>query len=391
MSTTIDVTRDWQTLLSHLPPEYPELAKKHNQLPTQYQDIKVSTADDLLRLIFVHVGADLPLRQTVALVKEAGGPDLSPNRLHKKMRKAAPFLRALVGRMTDWAAQTLPEQWAGYEMVVVDATAFSGKHAAGTDARAHVAMRLSDLSLVSIEVTDMTGGETFKRFSFESGQLVVADRGYSNLNGILSVLNQGADVLVRVNRGALPLLNDADEIVDLLQLARTLKVDEVLDKDVRACGRIDGERQTEKGRLIMHRLSPENAKKGREWVVREQGNEATAESLEMAGYVLLFTTASRDRLDAVRCLAAYRLRWQIELLFKRWKTLCHFDRLPNARGDTIESWIYAKIVLALLMDRLGGSAPELSPPVRLADLPRIDRRRRAYRRKDGPGSLAVAS
>ena len=60
MSTTVDVTRDWPALLSHLPPDYAEIAKEHNQLLTQYQDIKVSTADDLLRLIFVHVGADLP-------------------------------------------------------------------------------------------------------------------------------------------------------------------------------------------------------------------------------------------------------------------------------------------------------------------------------------------
>jgi hypothetical protein len=285
----------------------------------------------------------------------------------------------------------LPEQWAGYEMVVVDATTFSGKHAAGTDARAHVAMRLADLSLVSVEVTDMTGGETFKRFSFEPSQLVVADRGYSNLGGILSVVNQGADVLVRVNRGALPLLKEDGKVIDLLQIARTLGVNEVLDQDVRASGRIDGELHTAKGRLIVHRLSDENAEKGREWVKREQGNGATAESLEMAGYVVLFTTAPRHRLDAGRCLAAYRLRWQIELLFKRWKTLCHFDRLPNARGDTIESWIYAKVVLALLMDRLGGSAPEFPPPVRLADPPRVDRRRREHRTKERAESTPVAS
>jgi hypothetical protein len=91
---------------------------------------------------------------------------------------------------------------------------------------------------------------------------------------------------------------------------------------------------------------------------------------------VLFTTAPRCRLTAIRCLEAYRLRWQIELLFKRWKSLCHFDRLPNERPDTIESWIYAKILLALLMDKLGASATELSPPIRLVGPPRIDGRRR---------------
>jgi len=44
-----------------------------------------------------------------------------------------------------------------------------------------------------------------------------------------------------------------------------------------------------------------------------------------------------SQLSASRCVAAYRLRWQIELQFKRWKTLCNFDRLPNYRDDTIRS------------------------------------------------------
>ena len=112
--------------------------------------------------------------------------------------------------------------------------------------------------------------------------------------------------------------------------------------------------------------------------MRERGeySEATAETIEMAEYVVLFTTAPRSRLSAIRCLQAYRLRWQIELLFKRWKSLCGFDRLPNERPDTIESWIYAKLLLALLMDKLGASATEVSPPIRLVGPPRIDGRRR---------------
>ena len=62
------------------------------------------------------------------------------------------------------------------------------------------------------------------------------------------------------------------------------------------------------------------------------------------------------------CLELYRLRWQIELAFKRWKSLCHFDRLPNYRDDTILSWLYAKLLLALLMQRMASGASALFPP-----------------------------
>ena len=76
---------------------------------------------------------------------------------------------------------------------------------------------------------------------------------------------------------------------------------------------------------------------------------------------MLLTTVPRDRMIASRCLQAYRLRWQIELQFKRWKSLCGFDRLPNYRDDTIVAWLYAKLLLGILLDRMSSIRNELSP------------------------------
>src|SRR5208282_6041095 len=97
-------------------------------------------------------------------------------------------------------------------------------------------------------------------------------------------------------------------------------------------------------------------------------------------YVMLFTTVPRERMVASRCLEAYRLRWQIELQFKRWKSLCGFDRLPNYRDDTIVAWLYAKVLLGMLLDRMTSIRGELSPPLQLAIVERpvrLPRRRRA--------------
>ena len=82
MTPSLMHDENWRTLLGCLPPDYEELALKHKQLLTQYGNAKVKDADTLLRFIFLHAGADLPLRQTVMLMAEAGGPRLSPMRLH---------------------------------------------------------------------------------------------------------------------------------------------------------------------------------------------------------------------------------------------------------------------------------------------------------------------
>ena len=90
-----DWQNDWQQLLSYLPENYEQLAREHKMLEVQYGNAKTKTAQDLLRFVFVHVGCDLPLRQSVAVVGAAGGPKLSAMRLHKKMQRSpSPALEA---------------------------------------------------------------------------------------------------------------------------------------------------------------------------------------------------------------------------------------------------------------------------------------------------------
>jgi len=385
--TEISLVRedDWRALAAHLPAQYERLAKEHRQVETQYGNAKITSADWLLRFILLHVGANLPLRQTVAMMAEAGGPSLSAMRLHMKMRRATPFLQALVERMVGWTADARPELWAGYSMTLFDATALCGPGATGTDARIHTKLRVADVSVLEAIVTDVCDGETFKNFMFASNELAIADRAYCNGNGIAYALEHGADVLVRYNRGALPLAHEGTSL-DVLARLRRLDAEETLDLPVS----FEHDDDPIFGRLIAVRLPSEAAERARARLRKEQGaSHVTKESLEAAAYVVLFTTAPRTRMDAAQCLHAYRLRWQVELQFKRWKSLCGFDRLPNYRDDTIIAWLYAKVLLGILLDRMGSIRDELSPPVQLATIARPPRRPRRRRIIAPDGTTAL--
>ncbi len=48
--------------------------------------------------------------------------------------------------------------------------------------------------------------------------------------------------------------------------------------------------------------------------------------------------------------ALYRLRWQIELAFKRMKSLLHMDRLPAKNADLARVWLHANLLVALLAE-----------------------------------------
>lgn len=361
MAHQVDVQRDWATLCRFLPANYNELAIEHKAIKLQYKDVRIRTADELLRMIFLHAGADLPLRQTVALVAESGGPAVSPYCLHMRMRRAAPYLQALVAglRVT---GPTDAERWGGYEVVAVDASSFAGRCATGTDARIHAALRVSDLGIVAAHSTDRSVAESLRRFTWQPGQLVIADRGYSHANGVVWVKEHGADVIVRLNRVAMPLLDRRGRSIDVARWARTIPREGVVERPARVRCWIDGHLKEVEGRLIATRIPEDKIADAEERVLASQGRNVTDETLEMAAYVLLFTTVPNTKLSADEILDAYRTRWQIELLFKRWKSLCGFDRLPNERGDTIESWLSAKILLGLLVDRMATSATVVFPP-----------------------------
>ena len=354
-----DIGGDWAMIAAQLPGGWRELAVEMGAVRERYPaqlGAKVTDAETLLRVVLHHVAAGTSLRVAAAGASAAGIVQLSAVALHKRMRTVGPYLGALLARMTGAAAAFPAERWAGYEIILVDASSVAAPGSDGTTARMHLALRLADLKPVAIEVTDETGGETFRNFDARPGQLWMGDRGYSNPPGIASVTDQGADVLVRYARGSLPLYD-----------ARGLP----FDVPRRLAGLPHNGRAREwpvwvrprghepiRGRLCALRLPAHKAAEARERARREQGAAVTRETLAAAEFVVVFTTA--DRLSADLVLELYRLRWQVELHFKRDKSLTGLDRLPNHRPDTVYSWMVAKLLAQELAWRV--ASPQVAIP-----------------------------
>jgi hypothetical protein len=361
MARPIDIQTagGWGAMIAELPEDLEDIAKATKVLETQYGAAKITSGVDLLRMILLHAGLDFPLRQTVAVSAETGGPSVSHVTLHKKMRLAPTFLRALVERLVA-DPETKPERWSGFDVLLVDGSCFCGPGAETTDARMHLQLRLSNFEMVDAFMEDRSTGESFKRFTWREGQLAVGDRGYCNPPGIAWVVEQGADVLVRVNRASLPLRRVGGERIELMRWLRSLKGHQAHEQ--RVCTYSHEHDCEVEGRLVAMRLPADQAKHARIRVRKELGKRVTSADLEAAQYVVLFTTVKASRMSAKMCLDLYRLRWQVELAFKRFKSLCHFDRLPNYRPDTVLSWLYAKLLLALLMHRIASGRSTLFPP-----------------------------
>ena len=75
-------------------------------------------------------------------------------------------------------------------------------------------------------------------------------------------------------------------------------------------------------------------------------------------------TALEYRVSAARRFVSNyqrRLLWDIELAFKRLKSLLRMDRIPTQTERASRSWLTAHLILALLCDDLGQEVLASSP------------------------------
>jgi len=311
------------------------------------------------------VGANASLATTTAMAAAANIVTMSHVALHQWMTKLGPYVGALLGAMTDTARDFAAEKWAGYQIILVDATSVMRPAAKGTTGRVHYALRLSDLHPIQVDVTDDKEGETLKRFVLNAwrGQLWIGDRGYANPPGIAALVDRGADVMVRWNRGSLPLYDIQDQAIDLRERLVELRQPGVAREWPAWVHPKD--HAPILGRVCAVRLPPDKAEEARARLRREQGSELTAESLELAEFVVVFITVATSVFSTEVVLELYALRWQVELSIKRDKSIAGLDRLPNFRPDTIRTWLLTKLLLVQIAHKISTLAVDV-PPCALA-------------------------
>jgi hypothetical protein len=355
---------DWSLIEAQLPRGWRELAsemrlirKLPEHIGQKIQDIAVP-----LRLVLHYVAQQGSMRQTIAGAAASGLVSISQVAFFKWMAKMGEYLEALIALMVDqgvYGAAT----WGGYQLIAADATCVEQPGAKGTTARLHYALRLSSLRPRAIRVTDETVGETMRNFDPQAGELWIVDRGYSNPPCVEVTVDAGADILVRHNRHSMPLYTVQGLPIDVVGLLRSTP----------GRGRAHERKvyvRTRNGRMIAARLCwlrllLHDARKARAHAKREGVKDAG--ELDLCEYVTIVTTADASRISAGQGLELYRARWQVELNFKRDKSLGELDRLPNMIPKTVHSWLCAKVLLNLIVQRLCAQKVSVSPS-RLADI-----------------------
>jgi len=346
---------NWEILRTFLPPEWAAQARR---LGAMRRARYISDPETVLRVLLLHLATGCSLAETAARASASGLAQISAVGVFKSLRAAEPWVRWLAQQMR--GAAELPMAVAGRRVRAIDATSVSEPGSTGTDWKVHWAVNLADLQCDFFELTDVhEGGETFRRVPVVAGDIVMGDRVYAAPPGVAHIVRRQGDVVVRLNRQALPLF-ERGRRMELLPFLRGLKGKT---PQVRATEVRDPQGGWITGRLIALRQSAEATRRAQQRLRRraQQGQgTASAEALEFAAYFLLWTTLSAA-FPAAAILDLYRLRWQIELVFKRMKSILGLGHLPKRDPLSAKAWLEGKLFTGLLIERMVRTAESFSP------------------------------
>jgi hypothetical protein len=297
-----------------------------------------------MRMALAYAVSDLSLKDVAAWASAMDLAEISGPGLFYRLRESEAWLEQVLAQVL---GEQLPQAVGGRPVRVVDATVINGPGKKAVQWRAHVLVNPSTGEFRSVELTDDSGGEKLARYPVEKGELVLGDRAYGTARGVYAVRQAEAHVVVRFNPVTLRTCDNQRRRIFL----------EEQETELPATGAVEFS--------ILLPIPPARTKSHKTWdsskAIAWVPVRAIASRTRKGEAIWILTTLPATELPSLAVLGLYRLRWQIELFFKRLKTLLHMDTLPSREGPTAKSWMLARLIAAALAQRLVQPSGPLSP------------------------------
>jgi len=349
--------------LARLPPEV-KLEELARQTGAFERPRGVRSGTDLLRLALAWGPGGYSMQRVAAWAGELGIAELTDEALSQRLHRAVFYLQAVTEQLLQRV--TTDACWPGRVLRISDSSSLSGPASHGTDWRLHGVYDLARGGFSALELTDGHGAEALDRGKPMAGEIRIGDRGYANAQAWQRFLQASAgqaDYIVRMRWNTVRLVDEAGDLFDIIGWLKALpQAHEIHETTVWAQS---GKHQKPlRIRLIARRKTPEaiaTAHKGLRQQASRKQTKLDERTLVAAEFLILATSLLEEEFPALKVLAVYRLRWQIELAFKRLKSLLNIGKIRTRTEVGTRCWLYAHLIVALLCDDLSQDFLESSP------------------------------
>ncbi len=345
--------QNWETLVSMFPPGWETLSRTCGAFRRCRE---FQTPEALLRTFLLHVANGYSLRETVTIAREAGLATVSDTALSARFQRAETWLQTLCQQLFLETGVALPPVPRTLQMRLVDGTVVKEPGPQGTQWCLHFSVQVPVLRYDFTTITATKGagtGESLTHFPIAPHECLIGDHAYSKATGIAHASMQGGVVIIRLNTGSLPLFHRAGQAFWLLSVVSPLQTPGVpiewpialhLPNDSVLDARLCALRKDDDAIARAHKRLRRSASRG--------GRTIKPATFEFAKFILIVTTVPSTCLSTTQILEWYRVRWQIELVFKRLKSLAKLGALPMRNDDSARAWLYGKLFVALLVEKL---------------------------------------
>ena len=346
----------WDAFLALLPPG-PELECWARTTGALCRKRGVKGAPQLLRVALCYGFCNLSLEIAAAWAQLSGTGRMTSKAVLRRMRQCGEWLEQVLQALLDRRPAPLKTA-CSLRVQLVDATRIACPGSKGNTWRVHASYDPWECKFIQLKLTDNGGGERFDRFKVGPSDLLVADRGYAHRRGLAYVVQSGGHFLVRTGWNRVALNHPDGTPFDLFSKLRGLHACEVAQWQVLT------EPDQRHGidavpcRLVVYRHTEEQATENRRklrTLAKKERQRLDERTLEAAGYLLVLTSVPTAQLGAERVLEMYRTRWQVELKFKRMKTILELDVLPAKEHGLVRAILAAKLIGAVLVEELVAS------------------------------------
>jgi hypothetical protein len=348
---------DWPSVISHLSSllDLDASARTHRALVRKRG---VRSAAAFLHLALLYGPGGLSLRAVASFAAEAGIADLCDVSLLDRLRNGGDFLADVLSHLLVDLRGAGPT--AGrLRFSLVDGSTVSLPASAGSDWRLHARYEPALGRFTDLVITEARTAEALCCVAVRPGDVMVHDRGYARVRNVAHARANGADFLTRIGWCSLKLFDLAGRSFDLLA-ALAESGAPVVEHQVR----IGTARTGMAARLIIARKPPEATERQQERLRRKasrKGHKTDPRTLRTAGFMMLLTSLPGELATAEEVVRLYRMRWQIELAFKRLKSLGGFAELRASDPRLARTWLLAHLIAAVLIETSLGEALD-SPP-----------------------------
>jgi hypothetical protein len=186
------------------------------------------------------------------------------------------------------------------------------------------------------------------------GSLNIRDLGYITPTYLKGVVKNSAYYINRLPKmGVYQLIKNDYRLIDWKSFDKEIKQKKLDQLELEV---ILGKEEKLKTRMILmpvpESVSRERIRKATQGGKRSKGYQLSKEYKIKARYNIFITNVPKEVLTVKEIFEAYKLRWQIELVFKTWKSNLKINKIKSMKKERMECQLIAKLIWIILNSKL---------------------------------------